>query len=137
MRDLDGSHDRYHVQRVRSLALKIADSDSNINRFYVEAAALLHDVYDGKYSEVSLKKQQETLENLLCGSGIDQMDASRIINIAQNISYSKEVAFEAHNRELPVQDEVLAEWSCVHDADYLDAIGSIGILRTAAFAGAK
>ncbi len=40
-------HDWWHIQRVRNLALKIAETEGG-NRFTIEMAALLHDVDDWK-----------------------------------------------------------------------------------------
>lgn len=137
MRNLDGSHDSLHVYRVRSLALKIADTVLGADRFVVEVAALLHDLYDKKYNETNVTDQRFFLSDLLCKSGIDLGVGNDIIEVAQNISYSSEVKAEANGFTLDLNPRLVPSWTCVHDADYLDAIGAIGVLRTSAFAGVR
>lgn len=47
----DGSHDFHHVERVRNMALRLAEEEGgDVDVELIHLAALLHDVGDYKYS---------------------------------------------------------------------------------------
>lgn len=118
-------HDWWHIERVRRMAVQIADAE-HANRFFVELAALLHDLIDDKLPE-NMKLDIHDVEQILERMGISDEDVLEIINIIQIISFRKQTP----------SSQLSLEAKVVQDADRLDAIGAIGIARTFAYAGAK
>jgi uncharacterized protein len=117
-------HDWWHIQRVRNLALKIAETEGG-NRFTIEMAALLHDVDDWK-----LIGDEQTLkaESWLKKIKFPKTDVENILEIIDQVSF-KGAGIETNATSL--------EAKIVQDADRLDAIGAIGIARTFAYGGNK
>ncbi|KAJ1944893.1 hypothetical protein FBU59_002472 [Linderina macrospora] len=144
MSKYDCSHDWFHVQRVvrQALALAAIESKSRtVDVLVVHLAALLHDVDDAKY-----RKADETpfsMESFLVGAGLDSARASLVCRIVDGVSFRKELLAMEHDRlGTSTEDERMfrttcVELACVQDADRLDAIGAFGILRCAAFSGAR
>ncbi|CEI87826.1 hypothetical protein CU097_006247 [Rhizopus azygosporus] len=141
MASFDSSHDMHHVNRVVDLALHIAKDSiqrkaCDVDLQVVELAALCHDVGDRKYYKGN-ETGGQLIEKFLREH--DYEKASLVAKIVDHIGFSKELGW---NDTTDPKDEV--EWrnSClelhaVQDADKLDAIGAFGIMRCAAFSGAK
>jgi len=125
MKGFDASHDFDHVDRVRKMALHLGAIEKADLRI-VELAALLHDVEDHKYETPA---QGFTLRDFLRDK-VDAEDLEKIVDIVDNVSYSKEVA-----RTSPMVKS--KELQCVQDADRLDAIGAIGIARCLTFGAVR
>lgn len=125
----DGSgHGFDHAQRVAQLAKRImADlADPTVDEFVVLAAAYLHDTIDDKVvasSEIALEELREFLTEL----GIATTQILEIIFIMDNLSFSKEFFGKA--------DQLTINGHIVQDADRLEALGAIGIMRTAYYGG--
>lgn len=117
-------HDWWHINRVRNIALKIADSEGG-NRFIIEMSALLHDVDDWKINaEGNSSRATKWLKNIKTADS----DSKRILEVIEQVSFKGAgVKNEANNIEAKI----------VQDADRLDAIGAIGIARTFAYGGSK
>ncbi|TDQ04542.1 HD domain-containing protein [Labedaea rhizosphaerae] len=117
-------HDWWHVQRVRDVAVQIAEKEE-ANRFVVELAALLHDIEDYKFSgseEAGPKFARDWLDEL----GVDAGVTTQVVDIIAGMSFKgAKVA----------QPELSLEGRCVQDADRLDAMGAIGVARTFAYGG--
>lgn len=129
MKGNDGSHDWFHVDRVRRLALQIANEEKIENLKLIEVAALLHDVRDRKYQNKETKESlAEVITNLLKPLEFNEDFIEKVIKIVSNCSYSKELCGGI---------EMFPELACVIDADRLDAIGAIGVARTFCFGGRK
>ncbi|KAJ3078724.1 hypothetical protein HK102_004285 [Quaeritorhiza haematococci] len=136
---VDPSHDWWHVDRVRKVALSIARQEQpeaqkrgeTIDFGLVELAALLHDVADFKYG--GTEQQQETaISSLLTDNGCpDPETIQRVTDIVKRISFRKELAASGQPQKIPIETAI------VQDADKLDAIGAIGIARCMAFSGAR
>ncbi|MEE6451953.1 HD domain-containing protein [Gottfriedia acidiceleris] len=118
-------HDWYHIDRVRNLAVHIAQKE-NANQFIVECAALVHDVIDDKLHD-DLEAQKIQLESILNELLNNNKDVEAIMYIIENISY------KGGNGVIPTT----LEGKIVQDADRLDAIGAIGVARTFAYGGKK
>jgi uncharacterized protein len=118
-------HDWYHIDRVRNLAVHIAQKE-NANQFIVECAALVHDVIDDKLHD-DLEVQKIQLESILNELLNSNEDVKSILYIIENISY------KGGNGVIPTS----LEGKIVQDADRLDAIGAIGVARTFAYGGKK
>ncbi|ORY28596.1 hypothetical protein BCR39DRAFT_534288 [Naematelia encephala] len=135
----DPSHDWHHVNRVRNTAIRIASSlDPRPDLLVVELAALFHDLTDSKY-DPNLPLEEVLLTFLKNPSTEFTLSASQlglVLMIVPNVSWSKETKLRAADLWKGWY-ETCVELHCVQDADRLDAIGAIGLLRCAAYSGAK
>jgi uncharacterized protein len=114
----DVSHDYKHIKLVVKFSSKIAKKEGIKNSrdlFQIKMGALLHDIGDHKYTnenqENVLKKFLNTFKKL------GKNNKKEIIEIASNVSLSKED--ERINYKLDI----------VKDADRINSLGSIGIMR--------
>lgn len=125
MKSYDCSHDFEHVLRVRDTAVIIAKTENmSINDiFEIELGALTHDVSDHKYSNGTIT--QEKILREFFKNKLHEDVINNIINIAINVSLSKEVS--------SVEKIFCKKLFCVQDADRLDSLGSIGISRYFAY----
>lgn len=95
----DPSHDFYHVDRVRRLALAIAHSLDGVDLLVVELAALFHDLIDAKYLPKDAPKPsaRDTLDPFWSRHDdqdrhiVDEERRRLVERIVDNVSYSKEV----------------------------------------------
>lgn len=118
-------HDWWHINRVWKLARKIAKIE-NANLFYVEMAALLHDLDDWKLNNE--EKEENKAEKWMQKLGMKQTDILAILQIIDEISFKG-----AGVTTTPGTIEA----KVVQDADRLDAMGAIGIARTFSYGGCK
>jgi len=123
----DGSHDWFHIDRVRTLALSLAEEEQITNLDVVELAALLHDIRDWKYSG-SETAGIEAVQEFLARHLYPEEKTKQVLFIIENIGFKTELG----KKNL----EITPELAVVQDADRLDAIGAIGIARTFAYGGA-
>lgn len=130
MEKQDPAHDWAHIERVRKMALRIADVERKmqpIDRIVVELSALTHDVGDRK-AHGNDEAGREVLERLLVSCGVPEPILIPVSYIACNVSF----------KGLGVPDKMpMIEGKIVQDADRLDAIGAIAIARTFTWGGAK
>ncbi len=125
---LEGSgHDWFHIDRVRKMAVRIADTEGSCDLFVTEMAALLHDLDDWKLA-VSDSPGTSKVNLWLESLNFDTEVAARILKVTEEVSY------KGAGTETPVSS---IEAAIVQDADRLDAIGAIGIARTFAYGGNK
>ncbi len=135
----DPSHDWVHgmppppahltaVERVRRTALKLAPPEADI--LVVELAALMHDLSDAKYASTNLA--HIAADHL---GDVSAEQVALVLRIVPAVSYSKEMRLRAAG-EWTWQDTCV-ELHAVQDADRLDAIGAVGVLRCAAFSGVR
>jgi uncharacterized protein len=116
----DLAHGWEHIQRVYKLGLFLAELEQ-ADTFIVGMAALMHDMghlsaeQTKHHAELSLSMAQETLSRYQVSGDIQQA----ILH-----------AIEAHSFSLGIEPRTL-EAKVVRDADRLDAVGAIGILRWA------
>jgi len=125
-RDHDTSgHDWWHVSRVTSLALTIAEREG-ADLFTVELAALLHDIADWKFhdgdTDIGPQLTREWLEQM----PVDLAVVAEVEYIVRHVS------FRGGTNKVPMRT---LEGKVVQDADRLDGIGAIGIARTFTFGG--
>lgn len=120
-------HDWWHVERVRRLALQIAQHE-NVCTFTVELAALLHDIADSKFHDGDEEIGPRTARNWLESLNVEPAVVDNVCDIIKKISFKS-----AH-----IADKAMSpEGSVVQDADRLDAIGAIGVARVFAYGGYK
>jgi uncharacterized protein len=121
----DSSHDWWHIDRVRNLALYIQQEEHNGDRFIIEISALLHDVNDKKFRKAGMPSAEETISKLLNELEVEEVIINEVIRINSYISFS------AGSKNEMISTEFLI----VQDADRLDAIGAIGIARAFNYGG--
>jgi uncharacterized protein len=125
-------HDWFHTDRVRRMALRLADEEEPTNgaldRRVIELAALLHDLEDWKFhggdDTVGVAAARDWLEQ----HGVDPATVAPVTDIIATMSF-KGAGVATPMRTL--------EGAIVQDADRLDAIGAIGIARAFAYGGHK
>jgi uncharacterized protein len=120
-------HDWYHIDRVRKVALQLAEKEG-ANLEIVELAALLHDIADHKFHDHDLTAGPTKARELILDHGGNSQLAERVAQIISETSY------KGAGVETPVSS---IESAVVQDADRLDAIGAIGIARTFAYGGSR
>ena len=120
-------HDWWHIKRVHDLAIKINEKEKK-NSFIIEMIALLHDVFDEKFSKGNVVENLvELMKKLNIYNQIDKDDLENILNSINNLGFK--VGFN--------KAEISDEGKIVLDADRIDSIGAIGIARCFAFGGKK
>ena len=131
LKDAEGGHDWFHIQRVYKNALLIADNE-DCNLQIVQLGVLLHDIADSKFHP-DASGGDETIgpkiaKDFLEKENVDSETIQHVLNIIENVSYKGD-NFEKkfHSKELEI----------VQDADRLDAIGAIGIARAFNYGGFK
>ena len=128
LKDAEGGHDWFHIERVYKNALLIA-KEEKVDPFIVSLGALLHDIADAKFyngdETIGPKMARNFLES-------QQVDESLIVHIENIINY---ISFKT---SLSSGDKFTsAELNVIQDADRLDAIGAIGIARCFNYGGFK
>ncbi len=118
-------HDWHHINRVRKLALHLAEKEGG-DPYLIELGALLHDVSDHKFNGGDALAGGEIAFQLLIDLGEDRRTAGQIKDIVNSVSYKG-----AHVKDTATTLEA----RIVQDADRLDALGAIGIARTFAYGG--
>lgn len=118
-------HSYQHAERVERLAKEIA-SKENGNERIVVAASWLHDCVDEKLFK-DIKAQEEKVKAVLRSNEYIEDEIAEIMDILATISFHKE------------KDHPLTKLNAeiVSDADKLEAIGAIGIIRTIEFGASK
>ncbi|MEZ6091078.1 MAG: HD domain-containing protein [Pirellulaceae bacterium] len=111
-------HGLDHIMRVLVSARTI-QSEAGGDRVTVELAALLHDIGDAKFHG-GIERSAEFAREILNGLGASKSLTEHVAHIVDNISFRKGV----DSRELTIEGRI------VQDADRLDALGAIGIVRT-------
>ncbi len=120
-------HDWWHIKRVNDLAIKINESE-NQNEFIIRMIALMHDLFDSKFSDGNIRDNLVILmKKLEIYNLINEEDKENIIYSIENLS------FKGGFNKI----EISKEGQIVQDADRIDAIGAIGIARTFAYNGKK
>ena len=114
-------HDWWHVERVRRTALRLA-REEGADAYVVELAALLHDVADHKFHGGDETAGPRAARAWLTEAGADGETVEHVCAIIAALSY------KGAGVPTPM---ATPEGAVVQDADRLDAIGAIGIARTA------
>jgi len=122
-------HDWWHIERVRTMALYIAQEEGGCDLFIVEMAALLHDVADPKLHGGDNSQARRELHSFVDGLGLEQKVRDHILYIVENSSFSRSLEGKDTNKT--------KEFMIVQDADRLDALGAIGIARCFMYSGHK
>jgi uncharacterized protein len=127
LKEAEGGHDWFHIQRVYNNALLIAEGEL-CDRTIVTLGALLHDIADSKFHQgdesIGPKLAKDFLENQQVSP--DVIEA--VVKIIENISFTGGKTKSKYKS---------IELDIVQDADRLDAIGAIGIARAFNYGGFK
>ena len=119
------SHDWYHVNRVWQLSKKIAEEEG-ADLFVVELAALLHDIADWKTYGGDETIGPKIARNLLIEYALSKPIVDHVCKIIVATGAAGDTAQSGINT---------LEGKVVQDADWLDAIGAIGVARCFAYSG--
>lgn len=117
-------HGLQHALRVERCAAQIQQAEGGDTRI-ITAAALLHDCADHKLF-ADTEKQCGKIASLLASLGYTGEETAGVLYIIRNISFNK-----GENRPLDTHEAMV-----VRDADRLDAIGAVGIVRTIEYGAA-
>lgn len=129
LRTDSSGHDYLHVNRVRHMALGIAEIEGG-DQYTVELASLLHDVADPKLDprcrthDDAARMVRQWLSQVGCGANV----SAHVGVIIAGMS------FKGAGVATPMST---IEGKIVQDADRLDSIGAIGIARVFAYGGSK
>ena len=118
-------HGLQHALRVYNNARKINKIEKG-NEKIVLTAALIHDTVDKKLFK-DFDKRIEYVKNFLLKNDYSTQEVEEIVYIISNISWNK-----GKNAELNSLNAKI-----VRDADRLDAIGAMGIIRAIEYGNAK
>lgn len=127
LRNAEGGHDWFHIERVYKLALHIGEKEK-VDLFIVSLGALLHDIADSKFHEGNEEVGPQMARDFLTRQRVSPEAVTHVVKIIENIS------FKGGNEKQQFHSPELA---VVQDADRLDAIGAIGIARTFNYGGFK
>jgi uncharacterized protein len=127
LRNAEGGHDWFHIERVYKNTLLIAKEES-CNLLVCELGALLHDIADSKFHYGDETIGPKTTKDFLVKQNVSEEIIDHVIAIIENIS------FKGGNFEKKFSS---IELDIVQDADRLDAIGAIGIARCFNYGGFK
>ena len=128
LKDAEGGHDWFHIERVYKNALLIAKGET-VDNLVVTLGALLHDIADSKFHNGDSTIGPKVAGAFLLKHNVDSATINHVIKIIENISYSSNIGVENAFKSI--------ELDVVQDADRLDAIGAIGIARTFNYGGFK
>jgi len=117
-------HGMDHVLRVLE-STRAIQSEAGGDLETVELAALLHDVGDAKFHD-GVERSAEFTREILGGLGADKELIEHVAHIVDNISFRKGESA----KPLSLEGRV------VQDADRLDALGAIGIVRAIEYGAA-
>ena len=130
LRNAEGGHDWFHIERVRRNAVLIAKGE-DADLLIVELGALLHDIADAKFYEGDETIGPKIAEEFLRSRGADTKLIEHISNIIKYVSFKSSLGDKSENTfDSP-------ELKIIQDADRLDAIGAIGIARAFNYGGFK
>lgn len=127
LKDAEGGHDWWHIERVRNTALEIAQGE-DVDLTVLELGALLHDIADPKFNNGNEEIGPRTAVKWLKLLDLNRHSIDHIDKIIRNISFKN--TFED-------QSFTSIELQIIQDADRIDAIGAIGIARTFNYGGHK
>lgn len=118
-------HGMDHVERVVKMTKRLAQEEQ-VNELIATAAAYLHDTIDEKLV-ANVKESQAELKEFLRKIDFTHEQIQQIMAIITQMSFANTL-----NGQRPVLSH---EGQVVQDADWLDAIGTIGIVRAIYFGG--
>ncbi|MEO1770469.1 HD domain-containing protein [Candidatus Enterococcus ferrettii] len=119
-------HDFFHSERVAKIALALQEKENAGDAAVIWAASYLHDVIDDKVV-TDPHQERQNISDFLASLEWSSDQIAHVLSIIDNLSYSREL--EMGKAELTLEGQL------VQDADRIDALGAIGIMRTAYYGG--
>ncbi len=110
--------------------LEGGEEERGADVFVVELAALLHDIADYKLNKGNDIIGPRKVGALLLSIGVNPETAGKVAGIISEMNFPGTT--RAKNPRMS-----LIEGEIVRDADFLDAMGAVGIARTFAYGGSK
>ncbi len=129
LKDAEGGHDWFHIERVFKNALLISTGEK-VDVFVVSLAALLHDIADPKFHNGDENLGPKIATQFLIEQKVPKEIGQHVVKIIKHVSFKNSLGDDSKqftSKELEV----------VQDADRLDAIGAIGIARCFNYGGFK
>ena len=120
----DWAHGRNHIERVLRMAKEIGKQE-NANLEIIELAAILHDIFENREAHSNIGGFRHEIE----GSN----EARRIltkVGAAETTINGVCHCIESHRKRSGIIEPQTIEAKCLFDADKLDCIGAIGIIRS-------
>lgn len=117
-------HDWYHVERVLKIARKLQAVEGG-DLSLIEIGTVLHDLGDYKNYEFDEEKARLVLRGMMGILEVPVELQEKIEAIVDQIQY----------RGVDTKSPTFLEAKIIQDADWLDAVGAIGIARTFATGG--
>lgn len=110
-------HDYFHLLRVKNLAVELCETDDD--QEYIAGLALMHEVMDEKLKDLEMDQFVQSLP-------WSEKEKRRMLEDISTIGFKGGFKEIRRSREAQI----------VTEADYLDAMGAIGIARTFQYNGA-
>lgn len=129
LKNAEGGHDWFHVERVFRNALLIA-KEEKVDVLIVSLAALLHDIADPKFHNGDETIGPKKATNFLIAQKVPKEIGLHVVKIIKYVSFKN--SLDANQKQFTSK-----ELEVVQDADRLDAIGAIGIARCFNYGGFK
>ena len=121
----DWAHGRSHIERVVRMAKEIGKQES-ANLEIIELAAILHDIFENREAHSNLGGFRHEIEG--------SKEARKILTelgAAKSTIDAGCHCIDSHRKRSGRIEPQTIEAKCLFDADKLDCIGAIGILRSA------
>lgn len=129
LKNAEGGHDWFHIERVFRNALLIA-KEEKVDVLVVSLAALLHDIADPKFHDGDETIGPKKATNFLIAQKVPKEIGQHVVKIIKYVSFKNSLS----NKKRKFNSK---ELEVVQDADRLDAIGAIGIARCFNYGGFK
>lgn len=123
----DDGHGFEHVSRVYDLAMDIGKKE-NADLEIVALAALLHDVDDYKLVGQAAAEGLPNAKRIMQKYKVDALVQKKVCDVIDNMGYSKALK--------GIRPQTI-EGKVVSDADMMDAIGAVSVIRTLAYSFSK
>ena len=120
----DWAHGRSHIERVVGIALKIGKQEG-ADLDVIELAAILHDVFENKETHSNIEGFRHEIEGA--------KEARKILKRLEVANRTIDAVchcIESHRKRTSTEPQTI-EAKCLFDADKLDCIGAIGVIRCA------
>lgn len=129
LKNAEGGHDWFHIERVFRNALFIA-KEEKVDVLVVSLAALLHDIADPKFHNGNETIGPKKATSFLIAQKVPKETGQHVVKIIKYVSFKNSLG--KHKKKFTSK-----ELEVVQDADRLDAIGAIGIARCFNYGGFK
>lgn len=127
----DASHDIHHVDAVVHLAKMITcEWEDPVLRDAVVVTAMAHEVCDRKYTHRPEDALDMLDEAIATHTHYDERVRRLALRVVPTISFSKRLA---HGVPEFSDDDERRVYLAVSDADYLESLGAIGVVRTCVY----